>query len=68
MFTSRRTPKYPVTTREKVWTKPNAIAHSQRGDGINDDSKKLRTFFEKGNAYTLKKLQDHFAAAANLKK
>ena len=31
------------------------------GYGDNDESRKLRTFFEKGNAYTLKKLQEKFA-------
>jgi len=34
------------------------------GYGADDDSKKLWAFFEKGNAYTLKKLQDHFAVKA----
>jgi uncharacterized protein YndB with AHSA1/START domain len=31
------------------------------GYGSDDESQKLRAFFEKGNAYTLKKLQEHFA-------
>ncbi|HMF10743.1 MAG TPA: SRPBCC domain-containing protein [Gemmataceae bacterium] len=31
------------------------------GYGPDEESKKLREFFEKGNAYTLKKLQEHFA-------
>ncbi|HZU36605.1 MAG TPA: SRPBCC domain-containing protein [Gemmataceae bacterium] len=31
------------------------------GYGADEESKKLRAFFEKGNAYTLKKLQEHFA-------
>jgi uncharacterized protein YndB with AHSA1/START domain len=31
------------------------------GYGSDEESKKLRAFFEKGNAYTLKKLQEHFA-------
>jgi uncharacterized protein YndB with AHSA1/START domain len=31
------------------------------GYSAEEESKKLRTFFEKGNAYTLKKLQDHLA-------
>src|SRR5580700_9691793 len=47
MFGSRRPSKRPVTTRERVWTKPDAIARSQPGDRIDDDSKKLRTLFEK---------------------
>jgi uncharacterized protein YndB with AHSA1/START domain len=32
------------------------------GYGDDEDSRKLRGFFEKGNAYTLKKLQEKFAA------
>jgi uncharacterized protein YndB with AHSA1/START domain len=32
------------------------------GYGSDDESKKLRDFFDKGNAYTLKKLQEKFAA------
>ncbi len=31
------------------------------GYGADEESKKLRVFFEKGNAYTLKRLQEHFA-------
>ncbi len=31
------------------------------GYGADEESKKLRAFFEKGNAYTLKKLQEHWA-------
>lgn len=31
------------------------------GYGSDEDSRKLRSFFEKGNAYTLKKLQEKFA-------
>src|SRR5262249_35120973 len=31
------------------------------GYGGDDESQKMRAFFEKGNAYTLKKLQEHFA-------
>jgi hypothetical protein len=31
------------------------------GYGTDPDSQKLRDFFEKGNAYTLKKLQEKFA-------
>ncbi len=31
------------------------------GYGADDESQKLRAFFEKGNAYTLKKLQEHLA-------
>jgi uncharacterized protein YndB with AHSA1/START domain len=31
------------------------------GYGPDEESQKLRAFFEKGNAYTLKKLQEHFA-------
>jgi uncharacterized protein YndB with AHSA1/START domain len=31
------------------------------GYGTDDESKKLRAFFEKGNAYTLQKLQEYFA-------
>jgi uncharacterized protein YndB with AHSA1/START domain len=31
------------------------------GYGADEESKKLRAFFEKGNAYTLKKLQEHLA-------
>jgi uncharacterized protein YndB with AHSA1/START domain len=34
------------------------------GYGDDDESQKLRGFFEKGNAYTLKKLQEHFAPKA----
>jgi uncharacterized protein YndB with AHSA1/START domain len=30
------------------------------GYGTDEDSQKLRKFFEAGNAYTLKKLQEHF--------
>ena len=32
------------------------------GYGSDDESRKLRAFFEKGNAYTLKKLQDKLAS------
>ena len=32
------------------------------GYGSDEESKKLRGFFDKGNAYTLKKLQEKFAA------
>jgi uncharacterized protein YndB with AHSA1/START domain len=32
------------------------------GYGDDEESRKLRTFFEKGNSYTLKKLQEKFAA------
>jgi uncharacterized protein YndB with AHSA1/START domain len=32
------------------------------GYGDDEESQKLRSFFEKGNAYTLKKLQEKFAA------
>jgi uncharacterized protein YndB with AHSA1/START domain len=31
------------------------------GYSADEESKKLRAFFEKGNAYTLKRLQEHFA-------
>jgi len=31
------------------------------GFGTDEDSQKLRGFFDKGNAYTLKKLQETFA-------
>lgn len=31
------------------------------GYGSDDEAKKMRAFFEKGNSYTLKKLQEHFA-------
>jgi uncharacterized protein YndB with AHSA1/START domain len=31
------------------------------GYGSDEESQKLRAFFEKGNAYTLKKMQEHFA-------
>jgi uncharacterized protein YndB with AHSA1/START domain len=34
------------------------------GYGADDESRKMRGFFESGNAYTLKKLQDHFAKSA----
>jgi uncharacterized protein YndB with AHSA1/START domain len=34
------------------------------GYGADEESKKMRAFFEKGNNYTLKKLQEHFAAKA----
>ena len=30
------------------------------GYGTDEESKKLRAFFEKGNAFTLKKMQEHF--------
>jgi uncharacterized protein YndB with AHSA1/START domain len=33
-----------------------------QGYGSDEESKKLRAFFAKGNAYTLQKLQKHFAA------
>ena len=32
------------------------------GYGSDDESRKLREFFDKGNAYTLKKLQEKFAS------
>ena len=32
------------------------------GFGDDEESRKLREFFDKGNAYTLKKLQDKFAS------
>ena len=32
------------------------------GYGDDEESQKLRSFFERGNAYTLKKLQEKFAA------
>jgi len=32
------------------------------GYGDDEESRKLRTFFDKGNAYTLKKLQEKLAA------
>jgi hypothetical protein len=32
------------------------------GYGPDEESRKLRAFFQKGNAYTLKKLQDWFVA------
>jgi uncharacterized protein YndB with AHSA1/START domain len=31
------------------------------GYGTDDEAKKMRAFFERGNAYTLKKLQEHFS-------
>jgi hypothetical protein len=31
------------------------------GYGNDEESKKLRNFFDKGNTYTVKKLQEHFA-------
>jgi uncharacterized protein YndB with AHSA1/START domain len=39
-------------------TRLRMVGLGYRGD---EESKKLRAFFEKGNAYTLKKLQEHFA-------
>jgi hypothetical protein len=33
------------------------------GYGTDDESTKMRKFFEAGNAYTLKKLQEHFAGS-----
>ena len=31
------------------------------GYGTDEESRKLRNFFDKGNAYTIKKLQEKFA-------
>jgi hypothetical protein len=55
---------------QKMWTVirfeevgPSRTRLSIVGVGYGDDeeSKKLRSFFDKGNAYTLKKLQEKFA-------
>jgi uncharacterized protein YndB with AHSA1/START domain len=46
---------------EKVGAKKTRIREVGVGYGTDEESKKLRAFFEKGNAYTLKKLQEHFA-------
>jgi len=35
------------------------------GYGADEESQKMRKFFESGNAYTLKKLQEHFTKMAN---
>jgi uncharacterized protein YndB with AHSA1/START domain len=56
---------------KKVWTviRFEELAPSRTrltitglGYGNDDESKKLRQFFDKGNAYTIKKLQEKFAA------
>jgi uncharacterized protein YndB with AHSA1/START domain len=64
--------KFPFKSAiKKVWTViyfENAGSSLTRlrivGNGYGDDeeSRKLRSFFEKGNAYTLQKLQERFAA------
>jgi hypothetical protein len=32
------------------------------GFGNDEESKNMRAFFDRGNAWTLKKLQEHFAS------
>ncbi len=64
--------KFPYKTAiKKMWTViyfeeagPSLTKLRLVGTGYGDDeeSQKLRSFFEKGNAYTLKKLQEKFAA------
>ena len=43
-------------------TVAHAAAHRRTGYGDDEESQKLRGFFDRGNAYTLKKLQEKFAA------
>jgi uncharacterized protein YndB with AHSA1/START domain len=64
--------KFPFKSAiKKVWTViyfedagPSLTRLRIVGSGYSDDeeSRKLRSFFEKGNAYTLQKLQEKFAA------
>ena len=64
--------KFPFKNAiKKVWTViyfedagPSLTRLRIVGNGYGDDeeSRKLRSFFEKGNAYTLQKLQEKFAA------
>ena len=49
----RLEPTGPATTRLRI---------TGLGYGDDEESRKLRGFFDKGNAYTLKKLQEKFAA------
>jgi uncharacterized protein YndB with AHSA1/START domain len=66
--------KFPFKTAiKKVWTViyfeddgPSLTSLRIVGNGYSDDeeSLKLRSFFEKGNAYTLQKLQEKFAKKA----
>ncbi len=46
---------------EEVGTNRTRLRVAGLGYGSDEESAKLRGFFEKGNAYTLKKLQEHFA-------
>ena len=66
--------KFPYKNAiKKIWTVlhfedagPSLTRLRIVGNGYGDDeeSKKLRGFFEKGNAYTLQKLQEKFAKSA----
>jgi uncharacterized protein YndB with AHSA1/START domain len=51
-----------VISFEAVGPKQTRVRVVGLGYGDDEASKKLRAFFEQGNAQTLKKLQEHFAA------
>lgn len=51
---------WTVVYLEEVQPKKTRVRVVSLGYGSDDESKKLRAFFEKGNAYSLQKLQEKF--------
>jgi hypothetical protein len=55
-----------VSATTTGWSVGNGPRLLQPGAGYDgdEDSKKMRGYFAQGNAYTLKKMQEHFAKKA----
>jgi hypothetical protein len=58
---------WTVVYFEPQGEKATRVREVSMGFGNDDESKKMREFFNRGNAFTLRKLQKRFAAKADAK-
>lgn len=58
---------WTVVYFEAVSEKTTRVREVSLGFGADEESQKMREFFDRGNAYTMQKLQEHFAPRAGAK-
>lgn len=63
-FTNAYKSTWTVVYFDAVAAKRTRVKVVMQGYGDDEESQKMRQFFDKGNAFTLKKLQEHFKKAA----
>ena len=67
LFPSAITNMWTVVYFEAKGEKTTRVRAVSMGFGNDDESKKMREFFNRGNAFTLQKLQERFAPKADAK-